>query len=83
VRAVVATRWAVGDAEAERMMAAFYRALGEGLAADDALRRARGELRRAGAPARTWGAFTLVGDGGVRVAPARRGSWLARLVGRR
>ncbi|MBV9880196.1 MAG: CHAT domain-containing protein [Gemmatirosa sp.] len=81
-RAVVATEWALSDGEAARGMDAFYRGLRAGLPVDEALRRARHALRRAGAPPREWAAFAVVGDGAVRpiAAPAR--GWLARLMGR-
>jgi CHAT domain-containing protein len=65
-RAVVASRWAVRDAEAARFMGAFYAALRAGATAGDALARAARARRAAGAPPREWAAFTLVGDAAVR-----------------
>lgn len=60
-RSVVATLWDVDDAAAARFMAAFYDRLGEGLARDEALRRARA-ARLAAGDLEAW-AFRLHGVG--------------------
>jgi tetratricopeptide (TPR) repeat protein len=66
-RAVVATRWPIGDRSTLALVDDFYAALARGLAAGDALRAAKLAALRRGAPASEWAAFTLVGDPHVRV----------------
>jgi Tfp pilus assembly protein PilF len=61
-RAVVATGWRVGDRAAVRTVDALYEALADGLPAAEALRAAKLDAIRRGAPPSEWAAFTLVGD---------------------
>lgn len=62
--AVVATRWAVGDAESAAFMQQFYHFLGRGLPASEALREARRRIIAAGYGNRpdVWAAYLVVGD---------------------
>lgn len=71
--AVVATRWAVGDAESAAFMQQFYYFLSRGVSASEALRRARQRLIAAGYENRPdiWAAYLVVGD----ARPARRSFW--------
>jgi tetratricopeptide (TPR) repeat protein len=69
-RAVIATRWKVRDRAAADLVGVFYAALARGLPAGDALREAKLEALRHGAPPRDWAAFTLIGDPLVRPLPA-------------
>lgn len=64
-RAVVATRWPVGDEAASRFMASFYRRLKDGRTADDALRETQLDLRGRGVGAAEWAAFEIIGDGSI------------------
>jgi CHAT domain-containing protein len=76
-RAVVATQWRIGDRATVAFVEAFYGALARGLAVGDALRAAKLDAIRRGAPVAEWAAFTVVGDPAMRVplrAPARRGA---------
>ncbi len=66
-RAVVASQWRIGDRSTLRFVEQFYRALAVGLPAGEALRAAKLEALRRGAPAAEWAAFTLVGDPLVRI----------------
>jgi len=63
-RAVMATQWAIPDRETAWLMGRFYSALSEGLAPDEALRRAQLDAIASGgsrgAPA-TWAAFVMFG----------------------
>jgi len=68
-RAVVASGWQVGDRAASGLMTAFYRALGRGLPAGDALREAKLAALRRGAPLHEWAAYTIIGDPLVRLFP--------------
>jgi CHAT domain-containing protein len=61
--AVVATRWPLRDDDAAFVMERFYRALGSGLGAAAALRRARRDAIDAGLPASAWAGLALLGDG--------------------
>lgn len=65
--AVLATAWEVDDAEVGRFVERFYRGLAAGRSASHALRDARLAARDAGRPVAVWGAFFLVGNGGVTV----------------
>jgi tetratricopeptide (TPR) repeat protein len=65
-RAVVATQWSVDDRRIVPIVYAFYAGLARGESADVALAAAEQRARAAGAPAREWAAFTLVGDPTVR-----------------
>ena len=78
-RSVAATRWPIGDRSTVRLVEDFYQRLAEGTPAGDALREAKLAARARGAPASEWAAFTLVGDGSVRVALDSPGSGSARL----
>jgi tetratricopeptide (TPR) repeat protein len=66
-RSVVATQWRIGDQRTIAFIQAFYRSLAEGNPVGDALRAAKLDARRRGAPPGEWAAFTLVGDPLVRV----------------
>ncbi len=66
-RAVLATLWPVADRETARFVADFYRALGRGATAADALRQAQLDAARQGRPPRAWAGFVLTGDGFTRV----------------
>ena len=63
-RAVVASHWKVNDRSTAQLMVAFHRYLRQGLAKDEALRRAMAQAR--GLPAKAhpyyWAAFFLIGD---------------------
>jgi CHAT domain-containing protein len=77
-RAVVATHWPIRDAEALRLVRHFYDELARGLPVGEALREAKLDAMRSGAPPRDWAAFTVVGDPMVRVllrAPRSRVPW--------
>jgi CHAT domain-containing protein len=66
-RSVVASQWRIADRSTVTFIEAFYRALAGGLPVGDALRAAKLEALRRGAPPREWAAFTAVGDPLVRV----------------
>ena len=83
--AVVATRWPLRDDDAAFMMERFYRALGSGIGAAPALRRARRDAIAAGRPAAAWAGLALLGDGqrpplGLSTAPAFAWSYLTILA---
>jgi tetratricopeptide (TPR) repeat protein len=84
-RSVVATRWRIADRAAIRLVQPFYDALADGLPVADALRAAKLEALRRGAPAREWASFTAVGDPLVRIPlrhpPTRWQAWAAWLAG--
>ena len=67
-RSVVATTWRIGDRGAVPLVDALYRGLARGLPLTDALREAKLDAMRRGAPPSEWAAFTAVGDPLVRVA---------------
>ena len=67
-RAVVATRWRIGDESTRRMVDDFYAALAGGQPVGAALRSAKLAAIRRHAPASEWAAFTVVGDPMVTVA---------------
>ena len=77
-RAVLATRWAIGDRDAGLMVDRFYAAVAHGYSLGDALRHAEQSAIAAGVNASVWGAFTLVGDPSITLvatssaAPAER-----------
>jgi CHAT domain-containing protein/tetratricopeptide (TPR) repeat protein len=79
-RAVVATRWEVGDRRTVKFVDAFYRHLADGRSVGEALRDTKLDAIRRGTPVREWAAFMAVGDPLVQVplrAPSRnRFSWL-------
>ena len=80
-RSVVATGWRVGDRSTARFVEAFYGELAEGLPVASALRAAKLDAIRRGAPPSEWAAFTVVGDPLVRVPlsrPATERSLLSR-----
>jgi CHAT domain-containing protein len=79
-RAVVATRWLVSDRASVPFMQAFYDALASGRDVGGALRVAKLDARRRGAPAAQWAAYAVLGDPSVRVPVTRpsanaRGWW--------
>ena len=67
-RSVVATSWRVGDTRIVPLVERFYAGLARGLPVVDALRAAKLEARRSGAPPAVWAAFTIVGDPFATVA---------------
>lgn len=71
-RAVLATRWAIGDRDAGAMIDRFYAAMAAGRSAADALRQAERDAVASGLHASVWGAFTLVGDPTVKLALRKR-----------
>jgi len=80
-RAVVATLWPIGDQATPALVRAFYDHLAEGLSSGDALRAAKAERLRAGAPVREWAAFIVTGDPSGTVPltappPRRRGVYV-------
>ena len=83
-RSVVATGWRIGDRAAVGMVAAFYQALSAGLTTSAALRAAKLDAIRRGAPPSEWAAFTVVGDPLVTVPlqapPPYRRPWAAALL---
>ena len=77
-RSVVATRWRIGDQSTVHFIEGFYDALARGLPLSDALRAAKIDAIRRGAPPREWAAFTAVGDPLVTVSlrpPPRFSRW--------
>ena len=70
-RAVVGSLWPLRDDEAAEFFDAYYRRLGQGAAAAEAFTYAQRERIAAGAPAAAWAGLVLVGDGSVRLEPAR------------
>ncbi len=60
---VVATRWPLRDDDAAFVMERFYHALGSGVGAATALRRARRDAIDSGRPAAVWAGLALLGDG--------------------
>jgi len=83
-RAVVATHWRIGDDTPIAFVTAFYRALANGLPVTDALREAKLDAIRRGAPPNEWAAFTAVGDPLVTVPlrppPARAPTTLVAMM---
>ena len=82
-RAVVATQWEVGDRSTVGFMEAFYRHLAKGQSVGDALRSAKLEAIRRGAPAREWAAFVSVGDPLIEIplrAPPRLPRWIVAFL---
>jgi CHAT domain-containing protein len=61
-RAVAVTWWPIGDLAAIPLVERFYSEMAGGAGASDALRAAKLAAIAAGAPAREWAAFTIVGD---------------------
>jgi CHAT domain-containing protein len=61
-RSVVASQWRIGDRSTISFVRDFYQALATGAPVGDALRTAKLDALRRGAPSREWAAFTLVGD---------------------
>jgi CHAT domain-containing protein/tetratricopeptide (TPR) repeat protein len=81
-RAVVGNLWEVRDDEAEELMVAFYRHLGQGRSVGAALASARRERARAGAPTAAWAGTVVLGDGdAVLPAPVRGSGGAEPLVG--
>jgi CHAT domain-containing protein len=77
-RSVVATGWRIGDRAAVGTVDAFYAALASGLPVAEALRAAKLDALRRGAPPGEWAAFTLVGDPLVTVpldSPSPMARW--------
>jgi len=77
-RSVVATDWRIGDRSTVAFVDAFYAALSRGLPVGEALRAAKLDAIRRGAPPAEWAAFTVVGDPLVHIhlgAPRRAAPW--------
>jgi CHAT domain-containing protein len=70
-RAVVATSWAVADRHALALTDRLYRSLSAGMPVGSALSQAKRTLKAAGASPSEWGAYTLLGDGLLRIAANR------------
>ena len=83
-RSVVATQWRVGDRSTLALVEGFYRGLARALPVAEALRAAKLEAIRGGAPPSEWAAFTAVGDPLVivplRVPSDARSWWVAALA---
>lgn len=82
-RAVVATQWEVGDRSTVGFMEVFYRHLAAGRSVGDALRSAKLEAIRGGAPANEWAAFVAVGDPLIEIPlrpPPRLPGWIVAVV---
>jgi CHAT domain-containing protein len=67
--AVVGSLWPLRDDETASVMAGFYRGLGKGQAAAEALAGAQRERIGAGAPTDAWAGLLLLGDGALAIAP--------------
>ncbi len=79
-RSVVATEWRIADASAMRVMEGLYRALARGGTVVDALRDAKLDALRAGAPPHEWAAFVAMGDPMVRVPLVLPSRWRSDAV---
>jgi hypothetical protein len=79
-RSVVATSWRIGDRVTISFVQSFYGALARGLPVADALRAAKLEALRRGAPPNEWAVFTAVGDPLVRVPLRNPGGIAGRVV---
>jgi CHAT domain-containing protein len=66
-RSVVGTLWEIEDRSAMELATAFYAQLARGADKAQALRNAKLELRRRGAPPRDWAGFVLLGEPAGRV----------------
>ena len=81
VRSVVATGWRISDRSTVTFVDDVYQALARGLVVSEALRAAKLEALRLGAPPGEWAAFSVVGDPLVtiplRTPPAAWGWWVA------
>jgi hypothetical protein len=73
-RAVAATAWHVEDERTAVFIADYYRGLAAGLTIGDALREAKLEAMRRGAPVKEWAAWTLIGDPGITLPLRERNS---------
>ena len=79
-RTVIATTWDVDDAATRALMEDFYEGLSTGLGVGAALRAARLDAMRTGAPVRDWAGMIIVGDADLKVpldAPSPRAPLLA------
>ncbi len=82
-RAVVASRWPIGDRTTARLLEEFYRLQAEGLSVGDALRSVKLRALQRGEPSAVWATFSVVGDPFVQLSlqkPRARLNW-AVLVG--
>lgn len=77
-RAIVATGWRIADARTGAVLDAFYRELAAGHSVGAALRSAKLDALRGGAPAGEWAAFVVVGDPMTLVPVARPAGGAAR-----
>ena len=66
-RSVVASQWRIADRRTVPFIQAFYGGLAKGLPVGDALRAAKLDGLRRGAPPKDWAAFITVGDPLVRM----------------
>ena len=81
---VVATTWRISDRATVPFVEAFYSGMARALPVAEALRAAKLDALRRGAPPRDWAAFTVVGDPFATVAlhePTRAWGWWAAVVG--
>lgn len=78
-RSVVATAWRISDRATVPFIEAFYDGLASGQPVAGALRAAKLDAIRRGAPPREWAAFSVVGDPFVRVPlvkPSEASRWV-------
>jgi CHAT domain-containing protein len=66
---VVGGLWPLRDEVTARLMTSFYRGLGRGLPAGEAMARAKRELHRAGLPPAAWAGVVVLGDGALTPWP--------------
>jgi CHAT domain-containing protein len=81
-RAVVASGWRIPDRDVVPLVDRFYAGLARGLPVAAALQAAKLEALRGGEPARTWAAFTTIGDPFVTVPLEAPRPWWTRLFSR-
>jgi CHAT domain-containing protein len=76
-RTVVASLWPQVDTDAEALLTAFYRHLGQGASVAAALRLAQLDILRAepGLPAAAWAGMVVLGDGDLVPFPGGRHPW--------
>lgn len=79
-RSVVATQWRIRDRATVPFVEDFYAALARGLPVGDALRAAKLDAIKRGAPTADWAAFTVVGDPLARVPLKRPANAQGRLL---
>jgi CHAT domain-containing protein len=72
---VVGGLWPLRDDVTARLMASFYRGLGRGLPAGEAMAQAKREMHRAGLPPASWAGVVVLGDGARAPWPAGSRTW--------